>query len=150
MKEFVLTNMLLFWMNSTKYQCMHYINVHDMLFCTHIYMMVFIYLFILTGGWLLYNIVVVFAIHWRASAICTHIYTWFFFNRFFFFFIYSEVGKVVCYSHLFKNFPVCCDPHSQSLHRSQWSRSRCFSGTLLLFRWSNGCWQFDLWFLCLF
>ena len=25
-----------------------------------------------------------------------------------------------------------------------------FSGTLLFFRWSNGCWQFDLWFLCLF
>ena len=25
-----------------------------------------------------------------------------------------------------------------------------FSGTLLLFRWSNRCWQFDLWFLCLF
>ena len=24
--------------------------------------------------------------------------------------------------------------------------SRCFSGTLLLFWWSNGCWQFDLWF----
>ena len=23
-----------------------------------------------------------------------------------------------------------------------------FSGTLLLFRWSNRCWQFDLWFLC--
>ena len=22
--------------------------------------------------------------------------------------------------------------------------------TLLLFQWSNGCWQFDLWFLCLF
>ena len=20
---------------------------------------------------------------------------------------------VVCYSHVFKNFPVCCDPHSQ-------------------------------------
>ena len=33
---------------------------------------------------------------------------------------------------------------------SQWSRSRCFSGILLLFLWSNGCWQFDLWFLCLF
>ena len=31
-----------------------------------------------------------------------------------------------------------------------WSRSRCFSGTLLLFWWSNWCWQFDLWFLCLF
>ena len=25
-----------------------------------------------------------------------------------------------------------------------------FSGTLLLFWWSNRCWQFDLWFLCLF
>ena len=21
---------------------------------------------------------------------------------------------MVCYSHLFKNFPVCCDPHSQT------------------------------------
>ena len=30
------------------------------------------------------------------------------------------------------------------------SRNRCFSGTLLLFQWSSGCWQFDLWFLCLF
>ena len=25
---------------------------------------------------------------------------------------------------------------------------RYFSGTLLLFPWSIGCWQFDLWFLC--
>ena len=25
-----------------------------------------------------------------------------------------------------------------------------FSGILLLFLSSNGCWQFDLWFLCLF
>ena len=25
--------------------------------------------------------------------------------------------------------------------------SRCFSETLLLFRWSSRCWQFDLWFL---
>ena len=29
-------------------------------------------------------------------------------------------------------------------------RSRCFSGTLLLSLWPNKCWQFDLWFLCLF
>ena len=29
-------------------------------------------------------------------------------------------------------------------------RNRCFSGTLLLFRWYNRCCQFDLWFLCLF
>ena len=42
-----------------------------------------------------------------------------------------------------------CDLHSQRLWHSQ-SRNRCFSGTLLLFWWSRGCWQFDLWFLCLF
>ena len=24
----------------------------------------------------------------------------------------QETGKVVWYSHLFQNFPVCCDPHS--------------------------------------
>ena len=27
----------------------------------------------------------------------------------------QEVGKVVWYSHLLKNFPVCCDPHCQRL-----------------------------------
>ena len=27
----------------------------------------------------------------------------------------QEAGKVVWYSHLFQNFPVCCDPHSQRL-----------------------------------
>ena len=37
---------------------------------------------------------------------------------------------------------------TQRLWCSQYSR--CSSGTLLLFLWSNGCWQFDLWFLCLF
>ena len=31
---------------------------------------------------------------------------------------------------------------------SQWSR--CFSGILWLTLWSNKCWQFDLWILCLF
>ena len=34
--------------------------------------------------------------------------------------------------------------------RSQWSRSKCFSGTPLHFLWSNECWQFSLLFLCLF
>ena len=29
--------------------------------------------------------------------------------------ISQEAGKIVWYSHLFQNFPVCCDPHSQSL-----------------------------------
>ena len=33
---------------------------------------------------------------------------------------------------------VYCDPHSQRLWHSQ-SRNRCFSGNLLLFRWSYGC-----------
>ena len=64
--------------------------------------------------------------------------------------ISQEAGKMVWYSHLFKNFPVCCDPYSQRLWHCQWRRSRCFSGTLLLFWWSSWCWQFDLWFLCLF
>ena len=36
--------------------------------------------------------------------------------------ISQEAGKVVWYSHLFNNFPVCCDPHSQS----QWSISSYF------------------------
>ena len=58
--------------------------------------------------------------------------------------ISQEAGQVVWYSHLFQNFPVCYDLHSQRLWHSQWSRSRCFSGTLMLFQWSNGCWLFDL------
>ena len=28
----------------------------------------------------------------------------------------QETGQVVRYSHLLKNFPVCCDPHSQRLY----------------------------------
>ena len=47
--------------------------------------------------------------------------------------ISQETGQVVWYSHLFQNFPVYCDPHSQRLWHSQYSSSRCFSGTLLLF-----------------
>ena len=39
---------------------------------------------------------------------------------------------------------------TQRLWHSQESRSRCFSGTLLLFQWSSRCCQVDLWFLCLF
>ena len=29
--------------------------------------------------------------------------------------VLQEAGQVVWYSHLLKNFPVYCDPHSQSL-----------------------------------
>ena len=28
---------------------------------------------------------------------------------------FQETGEVVWYSHLFKNFLICCDPHSQRL-----------------------------------
>ena len=33
--------------------------------------------------------------------------------------ISQGAGQVVLYSHLLKNFPVCCDPHSQRLWHSQ-------------------------------
>ena len=51
--------------------------------------------------------------------------------------ISQEAGQVVWYFHLFRNFPVSCDPHNQRLWHSQSSRNRCFSGTLLLFWWSR-------------
>ena len=67
---------------------------------------------------------------------------------------YMNTGKTIAltrWTFVGKKFStVYCDPHSQRLWHSQESRSRCFSGTLLLCRRSNGCWQFDLWFLCLF
>ena len=62
----------------------------------------------------------------------------------------QEAGKVVWYSQLFKNSLVCCDSHSERLWCNQWSRSKCFAGISLVFIWSTACWQFDLWFLCLF
>ena len=40
----------------------------------------------------------------------------------------QEADKLVWYSHLFKNFPVCCDPPNQILCYSQWSRNRFFFG----------------------
>ena len=33
---------------------------------------------------------------------------------------------MVWYSHLFKNFQVCCDPHSQSLLHTQWAEVDVF------------------------
>ena len=48
--------------------------------------------------------------------------------------ISQEAGKVVWYSHLLKNLPVSCDPHSQRFEHSQWSESRFyFSGTLFFY-----------------
>ena len=64
----------------------------------------------------------------------------------------QEVGMVVWYSHLFKNFPQFAVVHIVKgfIIHSQRPRGRWFSGILLVFLWSSGCWQFDLWFLCLF
>ena len=47
--------------------------------------------------------------------------------RFLSFIQVSQVtGNMFWYSHLLKNFSIiCCDPHSQRLWRSEWSRSRC-------------------------
>ena len=61
--------------------------------------------------------------------------------------ISQEAGKVVWYSHLFKNFPVSCDPHSQRLQHSQWNRSN-----LLLLFWNSLAfsmiqWMLTIWFL---
>ena len=63
--------------------------------------------------------------------------------------ISQEADQVVWYSHLFQNFPIYCDPH-KGFGIVNKSEIDVFSGTLLLFRLSSRCWQFDLWFLCLF
>ena len=39
---------------------------------------------------------------------------------------------------------VCCDPHSQRLELVNKAEIDVFFGTVLLFPWSSGCWQFDL------
>ena len=59
----------------------------------------------------------------------------------------QEAGQVVWYSHLLKNFPqfaVILTVKGFSIVNE--AESRCFSGILLPFLWSSGCWQFDLWF----
>ena len=45
----------------------------------------------------------------------------------------QESGNAFWYSHLINNIQVCCDPHSQSLWHSQWSRSSLFLLLLLFF-----------------
>ena len=64
--------------------------------------------------------------------------------------ISQEAGQVVWYSHLFKNCPQFVVIHAvKDLGRVNGAEVDVFSGILLLFLWSGGCWQFDLWFLCL-
>ena len=62
--------------------------------------------------------------------------------------ISQEAGKVVWYLWflpLEEFSTVCCGSHSQRLWYSQWSRSRCFSGSLLLF--SVNQWMLAIWSL---
>ena len=40
-----------------------------------------------------------------------------------------EAGQVLWYSHLFKHFPICCDPHSQSV----WHTNKAFLELLCFF-----------------
>ena len=65
----------------------------------------------------------------------------------------QEAGQVVWYSHLFQNFPQFLVIHTVKGFGIVNKAEICFSGTLLLFWWSSGCWQFDLWYRfkwCLF
>ena len=66
--------------------------------------------------------------------------------------ISQETGKVIWYSHLVKNFPqfvmISTVKGFDIVNKAEVDG---FSGTFLeLFQWSSGCWQLDLWFLCLF
>ena len=63
----------------------------------------------------------------------------------------QEAGKVVWYSHLFKNFPQFVVIHIiKGFSIVSEAEVDIFSGTPLLSLWSNGFWQFDLWSLCIF
>ena len=54
--------------------------------------------------------------------------------------ISQGAGKEVRHYHLFKNFSVYCDLHSQRLWHSQWSRSRCFFWNSLAFSMIQQMW----------
>ena len=60
----------------------------------------------------------------------------------------QEAGQVVWYSHFLKNFPECVVIHTVKGFGVV-NKADDFL-ELLLFRWSSGCRQFDLWFLWLF
>ena len=61
----------------------------------------------------------------------------------------QDAGKVVWYFHLFKNLPVCSNPHKGFSVVNEAEVDHFFK-IPLLYLWSKGCRQFDLWFLCLF
>ena len=64
--------------------------------------------------------------------------------------ISQEVCQVVWYSHLLKNFPQFIVIHTVKGFGIVNKAEIDVFLELLPFPWSSGCWQFDLWFLCLF
>ena len=63
----------------------------------------------------------------------------------------QEAGKVVWYSHLFKNFSQFGVIHiAKGFSVVNEAEVDGVFGIPLSFLRSNRCWQFDLWFLCLF
>ena len=63
--------------------------------------------------------------------------------------ISQEAGKVFWYSHLLKNFPQFVVIHTVK-GVSVVNEADVFSGILLIFPWSNECWQSNIWLLCFF
>ena len=58
--------------------------------------------------------------------------------------ISQKAGQVLWYSHLFKNFPQFIVIHTvKGFGIVNKAEIDVFFLTLLLFRWSSGCWQFD-------
>ena len=58
---------------------------------------------------------------------------------------------MVWYSHLFKNFPQFVVIHTvKGFSLVNEAEVDVFLEFFCFFVWSNRCWQFDLWFLCLF
>ena len=62
----------------------------------------------------------------------------------------QEAGNVVWYSHVFKNFPQFAVIHTVKVFGKGNKAEVHVFLELLIFWWSNGCWQFDPWFLCCF
>ena len=63
----------------------------------------------------------------------------------------QEAGQVVWYSHLIQNFPQFIVIHTvKGFSIFNETEIEFFFLIPLIFLWYSICWQFDLWFLCLF
>ena len=62
-----------------------------------------------------------------------------------------HTSQVFWYTHLFKNFPQFVVIHTvKGFGIVNKAETNVFLELSCFFRWSSRCWQFDLWFLCLF